>query len=241
MLQAMKTSPSVPTRRRGARRLPVVGVMGSGVRAHAKLAAPLGRGLAEMGVHLLTGGGGGVMAAVSRAFAEVEDRAGLALGVLPADGFQRTKGRAGRAGGAESGDAESEPAQWEPPPGYPNPWVEVAVRTHLDARGAAGDSASSRNHVNVLSSDVVVALPGGQGTASEVALALRYGRPLVLLGDVARASALGRAQGVASAPGPALPHFLRSAASQAWATESPAEALALVRRTLGAERALDQD
>ena len=221
-----------------------MGVMGSGVRAHAELAAPLGRGLAGMGVHLLTGGGGGVMAAVSRAFAEVEDRAGLALGVLPADGsdgFHRTSRRAGRAGGAESGDAESEPAQWEPPPGYPNPWVEVAVRTHLDARGAAGDSASSRNHVNVLSSDVVVALPGGQGTASEVALALRYGRPLVLLGDVGRAAALGRAQGVASAHGPASPHFLRSAASKAWATESPAEALSLVRRTLGAERALDQD
>ena len=235
----MKTSPSVPNRRGGARRLPVVGVMGSGVRAHAELAAPLGRGLAEMGVHLLTGGGGGVMAAVSRAFAEVEDRAGVVLGVLPADGFQRTSGRGGRAGDAESGDAESEPAQWEPPPGYPNPWVEVAVRTHLDARGAAGDAASSRNHVNVLSSDVVVALPGGQGTASEVALALRYGRPLVLLGDVGRA--LGQAQGVASAHGPASPHFLRSAASKAWATESPADALALVRRTLGAERALDQD
>lgn len=232
----MKTSPSVPNRRRGARRLLVVGVMGSGVRAHAELAVPLGRGLAGMGVHLLTGGGGGVMAAVSRAFAEVEDRAGLVLGVLPADGFQRTSRRAGRAG-----DAESEPAQWEPPPGYPNPWVEVAVRTHLDARGTAGDAASSRNHVNVLSSDVVVALPGGQGTASEVALALRYGRPLVLLGDVGRAAALCRAQELASAPGPGSPHFLRSAASKAWATESPAEALALVRRTLGLERALDQD
>jgi SLOG cluster4 family len=30
----------------------------------------------------------------------------------------------------------------------------------------------------VLSSDVVIALPGGRGTSSEVELAQRYGRPL---------------------------------------------------------------
>lgn len=150
---------------RGPVRTPVVGVMGSGVRAHRSLAAPLGRGLARMGVHLLTGGGGGVMASVSRAFAETEGRVGLVVGVLP--------GCAESAGGA-------------PPPGYPNPWVELAVRTHLDARGAGGASSMSRNHVNVLSSDVVVALSGGDGTASEAALALRYGRPLVLLGAAPR-------------------------------------------------------
>ena len=150
---------------RGPMRAPVVGVMGSGVRAHRSLAAPLGRGLARMGVHLLTGGGGGVMASVARAFAETESRAGLVVGVLP--------GCAESVGGAA-------------PPGYPNPWVELAVRTHLDARGAGGSSSMSRNHVNVLSSDVVVALPGGDGTASEVALALRYGRPLVLLGAAPR-------------------------------------------------------
>jgi predicted Rossmann-fold nucleotide-binding protein len=31
----------------------------------------------------------------------------------------------------------------------------------------------------VLSSNVVIALPGGWGTASEVSLALRYGRPVI--------------------------------------------------------------
>jgi hypothetical protein len=55
----------------------------------------------------------------------------------------------------------------------------VAIRTHLAARGDRGAGPDSRNHVNVLSSDVVVALPGGPGTASEVALALEYGRPVV--------------------------------------------------------------
>ena len=37
----------------------------------------------------------------------------------------------------------------------------------------------SRNHINVLSSNVVIALPGGSGTASEVSLAIRYGRPVI--------------------------------------------------------------
>ena len=43
----------------GARRLHVVGVMGSGQDEHAKLAEPLGQAIARMGCHLLTGGGGG--------------------------------------------------------------------------------------------------------------------------------------------------------------------------------------
>ena len=37
----------------------------------------------------------------------------------------------------------------------------------------------SRNHINVLSSDVIVALPGDAGTLSEVELAVRYERPLI--------------------------------------------------------------
>jgi predicted Rossmann-fold nucleotide-binding protein len=45
--------------------------------------------------------------------------------------------------------------------------------------GVRGMQQMSRNHINVLSSDVLVALPGGQGTASEVMLALRYERPVV--------------------------------------------------------------
>jgi len=97
------------------------------------------------------------MAAVSEAFASVPDRAGLVLGVLPC--------------------REDDPAC--APPGYPNPWVEVAVATHLPHSGARGTGPTSRNHVNVLSSDALVVLPGGEGTLSEVRLALRYGRPVV--------------------------------------------------------------
>lgn len=139
-------------------RLPVVGVMGSGSDPHEARASALGRWLAGRGCHLLTGGGGGVMAAVSRAFAETPERAGLVIGVLPAVAGDRL---------------------CRPPPGYPNPWVEVAIRTHLPLSGARGEDPLSRNHVNVLSADAVIALPGGAGTLSEVRLALAYRRPVV--------------------------------------------------------------
>ncbi|MDO9558015.1 MAG: TIGR00725 family protein [Coriobacteriia bacterium] len=64
--------------------------------------------------------------------------------------------------------------------------LDIAIRTGM------GDA---RNVVNVLSSDVVIALPGGAGTVSEVALALNAERPVILLGwdagAVLRASAEG--------------------------------------------------
>lgn len=183
-------------------RIPVVGVMGSGSARHADLAEPLGRALARMGVHLLTGGGGGVMESVSRAFAAVPGREGLVVGILPAG-----DARPGR-GDADPSHIDADPGT---PPGYPNPWIELAVRTHLDARGDDGSGVRSRNHINILSSDVVVALPGSSGTASEVELAIRYGRPLILLGDTPRAVG--------------LPASVR-------ATESVEEALEFVRRAL---------
>jgi uncharacterized protein (TIGR00725 family) len=54
-----------------------------------------------------------------------------------------------------------------------SPHLDVAIPTGL------GDA---RNVVNVLASHVVVALPGGAGTVSEIALALKNGRTVVLLG-----------------------------------------------------------
>ena len=143
-------------------RRPVVGVMGSGRDPHSARARRGGAWIARAGCHLLTGGVGGVMAEVTEAFVGVPDRPGRAIGILPGSA---------RGPGA--------PAPGEAPPGYPNPWVEIAVRTHLDARGTRGGDADSRNHLNVLSSDVVIVLPGGEGTASEARLALRYGRPAV--------------------------------------------------------------
>jgi uncharacterized protein (TIGR00725 family) len=63
--------------------------------------------------------------------------------------------------------------------------VDVAVVTGL---------GSARNYVNVLSSDVVVACgAGGAGTASEIALALKAGKPVVLLKDRPESKAFFRA------------------------------------------------
>ncbi|MFO8048251.1 MAG: DNA-binding protein [Desulfosudaceae bacterium] len=43
---------------------------------------------------------------------------------------------------------------------------------------------SARNSLNVLSSDVVVACPGGAGTLSEIALALKNKTPVITMGFV---------------------------------------------------------
>ena len=50
--------------------------------------------------------------------------------------------------------------------------VDIAIVTDL---------GNARNNVNVLSSDVVIACGMGLGTASEVALALKNGKPVILL------------------------------------------------------------
>lgn len=55
-----------------------------------------------------------------------------------------------------------------------------AASTHLDLVIPTGMGAA-RNVVNVLASDVVVACRGSGGTLSEVALALRFERPVILL------------------------------------------------------------
>jgi uncharacterized protein (TIGR00725 family) len=143
------------------RRLPVVGVMGSGKEEHPDLTGPLGRELARMPVHLLTGGGLGTMTAVSRAFAAVPDRQGLVLGVIPAH-------------------AAGPCADYKPKDGYPNEWVDVPIYTHLPGGGNGIDDPITRNHINVLSADVVIVLPGGPGTEIERRLATAYGKPLVL-------------------------------------------------------------
>jgi predicted Rossmann-fold nucleotide-binding protein len=89
--------------------------------------------LVKHGVHLLTGGGPGVMAKVSQFFVEHPERkAGQrCLGVLP--------------WGKE---------------GYPNKWVEIPIRTHLSGKMMNGaDSpkdSNSRNHINALTASAVI-------------------------------------------------------------------------------------
>ena len=148
------------------RRRKVVGVMGSSSAPHADLSATVGVIVANLGCHLLTGGGHGVMAAVSEAFSGVSGRAGVVIGVIRASDEVRSGLREGKRPYA--------------PRTPPNEWVEIPIFTHLPDSGPDGKSPTSRNHINVLTSDVVVALPGGQGTLSEVELALEYEWPLIL-------------------------------------------------------------
>jgi uncharacterized protein (TIGR00725 family) len=56
----------------------------------------------------------------------------------------------------------------------PNPFIEVALFTGM---------GEARNWINVCASDALIAIGGGFGTLSEIALALRAGKPLVLLGS----------------------------------------------------------
>lgn len=66
------------------------------------------------------------------------------------------------------------------------------VSEHVDVAVFTG-VGEARNVINVLSSDVVVACGvEGPGTASEVALALRLGRPTILLAAAPAASAFFR-------------------------------------------------
>ncbi len=155
---------------RGRRR--VVTVVGSGRDADA-CCPEVGRLIATLGFNLLTGGGRGVMEAVSRAFFETSPRRGIAIGVVPAtvEPIEALE------------DRTSTNVEYVVPPGYPNEWVELAIYTHLPDSGVEGTRRSSRNHINVLSADAIVALPGREGTASEIWLATQYGVPIIAYGD----------------------------------------------------------
>ena len=80
-----------------------------------------------------------------------------------------------------------------------SPHLDIAVVTGL------GDG---RNLLNVLSSDVVIACPGGWGTMSEITLALKNEKPVILLGR---------------GEGPAFEESRRS--GQVFVASTPAEAV----------------
>jgi len=145
---------------------PCVGVIGSGTEKYPQFSEPLGRWLAEQDCDLISGGGGGIMEAMSQAFAEVPGRKGSIIGVIPA------------SAPCDSPEARS---AYAPLSGYPNSWVDIPIYTHLSLSGTSGKDIASRNHIIILSADVIVAFPGGAGTRSEIQLAQEYGRPLLIL------------------------------------------------------------
>ena len=74
------------------------------------------------------------------------------------------------ADGLTIGVLPGDSAQTSPP----NPYVDVAVFTGL---------GEARNWVNVCSSDALIAVGGGFGTLSEIAVALKARKMLVLVGS----------------------------------------------------------
>ena len=86
-----------------------------------------------------------------------------------------------------------------------SPAVDVAIVT---------DTGEARNNIIVLSADVVIACGvGGAGTASEVALALKNGKPVILLG----------------ADDAAIEFFMNIGGQKIHVSASPAEAVQLAR------------
>ncbi|MBP9838087.1 MAG: LOG family protein [Proteobacteria bacterium] len=143
-------------------KLPIIGVMGSGKEEYAELSAEIGSTIAKLGYNLLTGGGLGVMTAVARAFMGVSNRKGQSIGIIPMERNPQ-EGFISRQG-------------------YPNPYVEVPIYVPLGIPTAHDDFRITRNYVNILTSNVVIALPGSIGTRNEVALCLRLNKPVILYG-----------------------------------------------------------
>ena len=137
--------------------------MGSGKNPWAEFSVPLAQWIAQQNYHLLTGSGGGVMAAASEAFCQVENRAGICIGIVPTE--------------------QTAQSEFIPKNGYPNPWVELCITSPLSTFNGINHHQISRNHICILSSDVVVALPGSKGTKNEVNLAIRFNKPIILFGS----------------------------------------------------------
>ncbi len=154
----------------------IVGVMASGKGEpledeEERLASEVATAIAELGYHLLTGGGGGLMTAVGQAFLDkkrkllkAKRRAGNLISILRAEELSELKKDGRRS--------------WKP--NADNGLGEIVIRTHLPLSGKEGTDPLSRNHINALTADLVVILPGGSGTLSELQLASEYGKDIMI-------------------------------------------------------------
>ncbi len=140
---------------------PVVGVMGSHEESWTEFALPLGLLIAEYGYHLLTGCGGGVMSEVAKGYSQYPDERGVILGIKPVADYKKEV------------NSRSE---------FPNPYIDIPIVTHLEQKAKNDSMPYSRNLVNIMTSDVLVVLPGSHGTQNEASLGLLYEKPLVLFG-----------------------------------------------------------
>lgn len=108
-------------------------------------------------------------AALARAVGTAIASSGAVLLCGGLGGVMEAAARGAReAGGTTVGILPGSDAEESPP----NRWIELPLFTGL---------GQGRNLVLVLSADAVVAVAGGWGTLSEIALARKHGRPVVLL------------------------------------------------------------
>jgi len=168
----------LPPRDSMLRKLPVIAVLGQGspiTPQRRDLARAVGGLVARLGAHLLTGGGFGVMAAAAEGFVGIGERAGFSIGIVP----RHPEGPLERPNQDADGRV------------YPNPFVEIPIYSVLPPRVDDWDNVPARNHVNILSADGIIALPGNVGTRNELEMAMAYlgenerprgGRRTVLIG-----------------------------------------------------------
>ena len=153
----------------------IVGVMASGKKEpladeEKRLAKEVGTEIAKLGCHLLTGGGDGTMEAVGKAFLnekrkllKAKRRVGNLISILRAKELPQKKN------GKRIWEANAD-----------NGLGEIIIRTHLPYSGSRGSDPLSRNHINALTADLVVVLPGGPGTLSELQLACEYRKDIAI-------------------------------------------------------------
>lgn len=168
------------------RRLPIVGVLGQGTplpAERAQLAREAGALVARLGAHLLTGAGYGTMAAAAESFTATAGRAGLSIGIVP----RREMGTFDEP----NRDAEGRV--------YPNPFVEIAIFSPLPPRTADWHNLPARNHINILTSDALIALPGGRGTANELDMAAFYREEAARVREARRTVLFGPAEDFSAA------------------------------------------
>ncbi|GIW04471.1 MAG: TIGR00725 family protein [Thermomicrobiales bacterium] len=82
-------------------------------------------------------------------------------------------------------------------PAMANPWVDIPICTGM---------GQARNVIIVASAGAVIAAGGGFGTLSEIALALRLGRPVVLVGGWSQVLATPEARQIVTRARASLVH-----------------------------------
>jgi predicted Rossmann-fold nucleotide-binding protein len=170
----------------------IVGVMAAGddetAAKYNSLAKTVGAVVARQGFHLLTGGGLGLMQVVGEEFLSIKPRTGRLISILRAAGTTHLTGTWDKCGSCaldKNGKLIPNKDRRKGTkrickPNEDNELAEILIRTHLPYSGNLGDHDLSRNHINVLTSDVIVVLPGGSGTFSELRLAWAYDKPILI-------------------------------------------------------------